>query len=332
MLQSPPPPAVKRARKSLPPVSASEGVAKMFGQAETPETLLDQLLLTDHFGFFVQPVDVQDVQDYHLFVKEPMDLSAMLARLHGGQYLAQEPKNLFGFDVEVFERDLTLISQNCLSYNSQDSVWAHEARRLEQEGLALVHQFVEVVLEPQATMKVRKRVPLYRLGHLSLNSKLLRTLKPESRMLRALLHNLQRLDWDGLFLIGGQARKINGSGGGGGGGGGSSSRVAVMSFEEMHGRIDRDEYGNMDFFVTDFNQVVESRFEGNDPAESKQAARIRDSANVILLGQFSLFFSFCPFTSISTLTFFSFLLSFSFLSSLSLFLSQPSLGCSSRRR
>ena len=330
VLQSPPPPAVKRARKSLPPVSASEGVAKMFGQAETPETLLDQLLLTDHFGFFVQPVDVQDVQDYHLFVKEPMDLSAMLARLHGGQYLAQEPKNLFGFDVEVFERDLTLISQNCLSYNSQDSVWAHEARRLEQEGLALVHQFVEVVLEPQATMKVRKRVPLYRLGHLSLNSKLLRTLKPESRMLRALLHNLQRLDWDGLFLVGGQARKTNGSGGGGGGG--SSSGVSVMSFEEMHGRIDRDEYGNMDLFVTDFNQVVESRFEGNDPAESKQATRIRDSANVILLGQFSLFFSFCPFTSISTLTFFSFLLSFSFLSSLSLFLSQPSLGCSSRRR
>ena len=105
-----------------------------------------------------------------------------------------------------------------------------------------------------------------------------------------------------------------------------------MSFEEMHGRIDRDEYGNMDLFVTDFNQAVESRFEGNDPAESKQAARIRDSANVILLGQFSLFFSFCPFTSISTLTFFSFLLSFSFLTSLSLFLSQPSLGCSSRRR
>ena len=84
-------------------------------------------------------------------------------------------------------------------------------------------------------MKVRKRVPLYRLGHLSLNSKLLRTLKPESRMLRALLHNLQRLDWDGLFLVGGQARKTNGSGGGGGGG--SSSGVAVMSFERCTGGL-----------------------------------------------------------------------------------------------
>ena len=273
-----PTPSVKRARKSLPPVSSSfEGVATMFGQAETPENLLDQLMLLDHFGFFLLPVDQQDVQDYHLFVKEPIDFSAMLERLHSGHYLAQDPKNLFGFDVSLFERDLTQISQNCLKYNSQDSVWAQEARRLEHEGRALIQRFIEVVLEPQtAATRVRKRVPLYRLGHLSLNSKLLRTLRPEPRMLRALLHNLQRLDWDGLFL--GDENEVGGS------------------FEAMHRRINNQEdegkggeehtkYTTLEQFVQDFNQVVDTRFAGDQPAERKQATRIRDSANVVLLGQ-----------------------------------------------
>ena len=58
-------------------------------------------------------------------------------------------------------------------------------------------------------MKVRKRVPLYRLGHLSLNNKLLRTLKPESRMLRALLHTCSV--WTGMacsWLVGRLARPM----------------------------------------------------------------------------------------------------------------------------
>jgi len=272
----PRPPPVKRARKSLPPVSSSsEGVARMFGQAETPENLLDQLVLLDHFGFFVLPVDQEDVQDYHLFVKEPVDFSVMIERLRSGHYLAQDPKNLFGFDVGLFEHDLTQISQNCLTYNSQDSMWAQEARRLEQEGRALIQRFIEVVLDPQAATRVRKRVPLYRLGHLSLNSKLLRTLKPEPRMLRALLHNLQRLDWDGLFL------GDNDNGGG--------------AFEAMHRRINNQEegkeggennkYTTLEQFVQDFDEVVETRFAGDKPTERKQAIRIRNSASVVLLGQ-----------------------------------------------
>lgn len=54
------------------------------------ERVLTQLQRRDTYGFFLEPVNPDEVPDYTDVVKEPMDLATMEKKLHGGVYRRQD--------------------------------------------------------------------------------------------------------------------------------------------------------------------------------------------------------------------------------------------------
>lgn len=145
-------------------------------------------------------------------------------------------------------------------------------QQLEKEGTEIIRRFEKEVLENYNGPKLRRRIPVSRFASLTLNNKLLRTLKPEQFFLRPLLHCLQRLDWDGIFASSSSS---------------SQSSTDSMTFAAMHKNIQDGKYENLEQFMIDFQDVLDGRFVNPSPSEEKQALRIKECSRIILLGIFS---------------------------------------------
>ncbi|PWN29037.1 hypothetical protein BDZ90DRAFT_250353 [Jaminaea rosea] len=78
---------------------------------ESLERLLQDLRAQSHAAAFLSRVNKRDAPDYYDVIKNPMDLSLMLKNVKSGKYRTKES----------FRRDLDLIWDNCLIYNSEPS-------------------------------------------------------------------------------------------------------------------------------------------------------------------------------------------------------------------
>ncbi|XP_042897028.1 peregrin [Parasteatoda tepidariorum] len=86
--------------------------------------VVDQLKEKDIGEIFAKPVDLNEVPDYLDYIKQPMDLSSMLAKVDSYSY------NSF----DNFENDFNLMIKNCLSYNSKDTVFYKAALKMREQG------------------------------------------------------------------------------------------------------------------------------------------------------------------------------------------------------
>jgi len=84
--------------------------------------LLHLLVLLDTNGFFLVPVELPEplMSSYRETVASPMDLSTMTAKNDARGYRT----------VAQFKADLDLIVDNCIAFNSDDNVYAGEARKI----------------------------------------------------------------------------------------------------------------------------------------------------------------------------------------------------------
>merc|ERR1719357_2132516 len=75
--------------------------------------LLEHLEVLDTQDIFADPVDPDEVPDYLDIVKTPMDFSKM-----------KEKTELFEYaDIDEFEKDFTLMVNNCLAYNERETIF-----------------------------------------------------------------------------------------------------------------------------------------------------------------------------------------------------------------
>nr|CAD7594410.1 unnamed protein product [Timema genevievae] len=72
---------------------------------------------------FLEPVDQNEVLDYADVVKHPMDLSTMRIKLENNKYTK----------LAEFEDDFNLMINNCLTYNSKDTVFYKSAIRMRDQ-------------------------------------------------------------------------------------------------------------------------------------------------------------------------------------------------------
>ncbi|XP_063219960.1 bromodomain-containing protein homolog isoform X2 [Bacillus rossius redtenbacheri] len=77
----------------------------------------------DTGDIFREPVDQTEVLDYADVVKQPMDLSTMKTKLESHQYP----------DLWSFEADFKLMIQNCMAYNSRDTIFYKAAVKLRDQ-------------------------------------------------------------------------------------------------------------------------------------------------------------------------------------------------------
>ncbi|GJM99448.1 hypothetical protein PR202_ga16546 [Eleusine coracana subsp. coracana] len=84
--------------------------------------VLDRLQKKDTYGVFSEPVDPEELPDYHDIIEHPMDFSTVRKKLDKGAYS----------NLEQFEDDVFLISSNAMCYNSPDTIYYRQARAIQE--------------------------------------------------------------------------------------------------------------------------------------------------------------------------------------------------------
>ncbi|KAF3973805.1 hypothetical protein ACB098_01G077700 [Castanea mollissima] len=84
--------------------------------------ILDRLQKKDTHGVFSEPVDPEELPDYHDIIENPMDFGTVRKKLDGGAYA----------NLEQFEKDVLLICTNAMQYNAPDTVFFRQARSMQE--------------------------------------------------------------------------------------------------------------------------------------------------------------------------------------------------------
>ncbi|TYJ34760.1 hypothetical protein E1A91_A05G191500v1 [Gossypium mustelinum] len=84
--------------------------------------ILDRLQKKDTYGVFSEPVDSEELPDYHDIIAHPMDFSTVRKKLDEGAYTT----------LEQFEIDVFLICSNAMQYNAPDTIYFRQARSMQE--------------------------------------------------------------------------------------------------------------------------------------------------------------------------------------------------------
>ncbi|XP_043711234.1 uncharacterized protein LOC122660117 [Telopea speciosissima] len=82
--------------------------------------ILDRLQKKDTYGVFSDPVNPDELPDYHEVIEHPMDFGTVRKKLAGGAYA----------NLEQFEKDVLLICSNAMKYNAPDTIYYRQARSM----------------------------------------------------------------------------------------------------------------------------------------------------------------------------------------------------------
>nr|XP_039262766.1 peregrin-like [Styela clava] len=85
---------------------------------------LDRLRTLDTANVFALPVNVRDAPEYDKIIKHPMDFSTMEKKIDGFKYKSMDD----------FETDVNLIVNNCMLYNTRDTIFFRLALKLRDQG------------------------------------------------------------------------------------------------------------------------------------------------------------------------------------------------------
>ncbi|KAB1215185.1 Bromodomain and PHD finger-containing protein 3 [Morella rubra] len=88
---------------------------------KTLELILDKLQKKDTYGVYAEPVDPEELPDYHDVIEHPMDFATVRKKLTNGSYSS----------LEQFESDVFLICSNAMQYNAPDTIYHKQARTIQ---------------------------------------------------------------------------------------------------------------------------------------------------------------------------------------------------------
>ncbi|VFQ94342.1 unnamed protein product [Cuscuta campestris] len=84
--------------------------------------ILDRLQKKDTYGVFSEPVDPNELPDYHEIIEHPMDFGTVRKKLDGRLYST----------LEELEADVLLICSNAMQYNAPDTIYFRQARSIQE--------------------------------------------------------------------------------------------------------------------------------------------------------------------------------------------------------
>ncbi|KAK7385967.1 hypothetical protein VNO78_31977 [Psophocarpus tetragonolobus] len=88
----------------------------------TLELILDKLQKKDTYGVYAEPVDPEELPDYHDVIEHPMDFATVRKKLANGSYPT----------LEQFESDVFLICSNAMQYNAAETIYHKQARSIQE--------------------------------------------------------------------------------------------------------------------------------------------------------------------------------------------------------
>ncbi|XP_073140810.1 uncharacterized protein [Henckelia pumila] len=110
---------------------------------KTLELILNIIQRKDIYGVFAEPVDPEELPDYHGVIKNPMDFGTVRNKLSNGLYTT----------LEQIESDVYLICSNAMQYNAPDTIYYKQARGMHELAK---RKFYELSLNSRSSEKESK--------------------------------------------------------------------------------------------------------------------------------------------------------------------------------
>ncbi|OVA03386.1 Bromodomain [Macleaya cordata] len=86
------------------------------------ELILDKLQRKDTYGVFAEPVDPEELPDYHDVIEHPMDFGTIRKKLANGTYS----------NLEELENDVFLVCLNAMQYNAPETIYFKQAHSIQE--------------------------------------------------------------------------------------------------------------------------------------------------------------------------------------------------------
>ncbi|XP_022879980.1 uncharacterized protein LOC111397343 [Olea europaea var. sylvestris] len=118
-------------------------------EKKTLELILDKLQKKDIYGVYAEPVDPEELPDYHDVIEHPMDFATVRNNLGNGAYET----------LEQFENDVFLICSNAMKYNAPDTIYHKQARTIQElakrkfQKIRINSERSEKELKPEQNMR-----------------------------------------------------------------------------------------------------------------------------------------------------------------------------------
>ncbi|OVA07819.1 Bromodomain [Macleaya cordata] len=86
------------------------------------ELILDKLQKKDTYGVYAEPVDPEELPDYHDVIENPMDFGTIRKKLENSTYTK----------LEELEADVFLLCSNAMQYNAPETIYFKQARSIQE--------------------------------------------------------------------------------------------------------------------------------------------------------------------------------------------------------
>ncbi|XP_059662473.1 uncharacterized protein LOC132308415 [Cornus florida] len=114
--------AESKGTDSVPGTPLDPPLAIPLPDKKSLELILDKLQKKDIYGVYAEPVDPEELPDYHDVIDNPMDFATVRKKLGNGSYST----------FEQFETDVFLICTNAMQYNAPDTIYHKQARSIQE--------------------------------------------------------------------------------------------------------------------------------------------------------------------------------------------------------
>jgi len=98
-------------------------------------TMLNQIIKKDSFDLFYEPVKAEEVPDYYAVIKQPMCFATMKQKLRTDAYNT----------LEMFQQDVSLICENSMKYNGEDTHYYQQAKKLLAEASEIIQSYTDKI-------------------------------------------------------------------------------------------------------------------------------------------------------------------------------------------
>ncbi|KAG0477339.1 hypothetical protein HPP92_014180 [Vanilla planifolia] len=114
------------------------------------ESILDKLQKKDTYGAFAEPVDPEELPDYHDVIEHPMDFGTIRKKLARVAY----------HSFEQFEDDVFLICSNAMQYNAPDTVYFRQASSIQDMAQKMFQKIRNNTKSTEADHRSEEKVRL----------------------------------------------------------------------------------------------------------------------------------------------------------------------------
>jgi len=112
------------------------------------EMILEKLQKKDTYGVFAEPVDPEELPDYHDVIEHPMDFGTVRKKLARNAYRS----------FEQFEDDVFLICSNAMQYNAPDTIYFRQAHSIQELARKKFQELRDEGIPTENPIKIEQKI------------------------------------------------------------------------------------------------------------------------------------------------------------------------------